>query len=64
MAEIFAQRGYNIELTFPTRDSDCDILEMRDIHGIPYMILTECKRHVPDNKISVQLVLGLLGVPI
>lgn len=62
VAEVFAQQGYNVELTPPTRDGGCDILATRDINGIPYMILIECKRYAPDNKVNVQLVRSLLGV--
>ncbi|KUO78953.1 MAG: hypothetical protein APF81_22145 [Desulfosporosinus sp. BRH_c37] len=62
VAEVFSQQGYNVEITPATRDGGCDIIATREIHGIPYMILIECKRYSAGHKVDVQLVRSLLGV--
>lgn len=62
VAEVFSRQGYNVELTPPTRDGGCDIIATRNINGIPYMILIECKRYGINNKVDVKLVRSLLGV--
>lgn len=62
VAEVFAQQGYSVEITPATRDGGCDIIAIRNINGIPYMILIECKHYSARHKVSVQLVRSLLGV--
>lgn len=62
VAEVFAQRGYNVEITQATRDGGCDIIATKNIDGLPYMILIECKRYDRRNHVGVQLVRSLLGV--
>ena len=62
VAEVFSQQGYNVEITPATRDGGCDIVATRDINGIPYMILIECKKYSVSHKVDVQLVRSLLGV--
>lgn len=62
VAEVFSQQGYNVEITPATRDDGCDIIPTRDINGIPYMVLIECKKYSASHKVDVQLVRSLLGV--
>lgn len=62
VAEVFARRGYNVEITQATRDGGCDIIATKNIDGLPYMILIECKRYDRRNHVGVQLVRSLLGV--
>lgn len=62
VAEVFSQQGYDVELTPQTRDGGCDIIATRNISGIPYMVIIECKRYSEGHKVDVQLVRSLLGV--
>ena len=62
VAEVFSRQGYNVKITPATRDGGCDIIATKDINGIPYMILIECKRYSKERKAGVQLVRSLLGV--
>lgn len=62
VAEVFSQQGYRVRLTPTTRDGGCDVIATREINGIPYMILIECKKYSPDHRVGVQLVRSLLGV--
>lgn len=62
VAEVFSQQGYNVEITPATRDGGCDIIATKEISGIPYMILIECKKYSARHKVDVQLVRSLLGV--
>jgi len=62
VAEVFSQQGYDVEITPATRDGGCDVIATRDINGIPYMILIECKKYSASHKVDVQLVRSLLGV--
>ncbi|GAA4293706.1 hypothetical protein GCM10023142_30070 [Anaerocolumna aminovalerica] len=47
---MFKQQGYSVEVTQATRDGGCDIIATRNINGLPFMILIECKRY--DKKIT------------
>lgn len=62
VAEVFAQQGYNVEITPTTIDGGCGIIATKEISGIPYMILIECKKYSARHKVDVQLVRSLLGV--
>lgn len=62
VAYVFSTQGYNVELTPATRDGGYDIIATRNISGIPYMILIECKKYSASHKVGVQLVRSLLGV--
>lgn len=62
VAEVFRQQGYSVEVTQKTRDGGCDIIATRNIGGIPFMVLIECKRYDRKNHVGVQLVRSLLGV--
>ena len=62
VADVFSKQGYKVEMTPATRDGGCDIIATRDISGIPYMVLIECKKYSASRKVDVQLVRSLLGV--
>lgn len=62
VAEVFRQQGYTVEITQNTRDGGCDIIATRNIDGLPFMLLIECKRYGRRNHVGVQLVRSLLGV--
>lgn len=61
VAELFEERGYQVELTKQTRDGGKDliILDHREIGN--FMIYAECKRHAPDNPVGVSVVSDLIG---
>jgi HJR/Mrr/RecB family endonuclease len=62
VAAIFRAKGYTVELTPATRDGGFD---MRAFHrndvGL-FLTLIECKRYLPENRVSVDVVRGLYGV--
>lgn len=62
VAEVFIRQGYSIEVTPATRDGGCDIIATRNIGGLPFMLLIECKCYVRNSHVGVQLVRSLLGV--
>lgn len=62
VAELFEQQGFNVELTPTTRDGGYDIIATKDIGGLPFMLLIECKKYSSKNKIGVNIVRSLLGV--
>lgn len=62
VAEVFSRQGYNVEITPATKDGGCDIIATKEIGGIPYMILIECKKYSARHKVDVQLVRSLSGV--
>lgn len=62
VAEVFMRQGYSVEVTPATRDGGCDIIATRNIGGLPFMLLIECKRYGKNNHVGVQLVRSLLGV--
>lgn len=62
VAELFVRQGFNVELTPETRDGGCDIIATKNIGGLPFMLLIECKRYSIDNPVDVSLIRSLLGV--
>jgi hypothetical protein len=64
VASIFRAKGYTVELTPATRDGGFD---MRAFHrndvGI-FLTLIECKRYLPERRVSVEVVRGLYGVTV
>jgi restriction system protein len=64
VAAIFRAKGYTVELTPATRDGGFD---MRAFHrndvGI-FLTLIECKRYLPERRVSVEVVRGLYGVTV
>jgi restriction system protein len=63
VAEIFRNKGFEVELTKRTRDGGKDIIAIStDRLGIKNKYFIECKRHAKENKVSVDIVRGLQGV--
>lgn len=62
VAELFSQQGFNVELTPETRDGGYDIIATKNIGGLPFMLLIECKKYAKGNPVGVSLVRSLLGV--
>lgn len=62
IAELFASRGYDIELTQQTRDGGRDIVAVGSSMGIRHRYLIECKRYAPGRNVSVAAVQRLYGV--
>jgi hypothetical protein len=62
IAELFKARGFEIELTRQTRDGGRDIIAISEHLDIRSKYLIECKRYLPDNKVTISLVQRLYGV--
>lgn len=62
VAELFKQQDFEIELTPKTRDGGYDIIATKNIGGLPFMLLIECKKYSKENPVGVSLVRSLLGV--
>ena len=61
VAEIFEEKGYNVELTQETRDGGKDLIIVDKGAIGNFMIYAECKRYAPDNPVGVRVVSDLLG---
>lgn len=63
VAEIFYQKGFEVELTPETRDGGLDLIAVRnsDLLGCE-TVLVECKRYAPHKTVGVGVVRSLLGV--
>lgn len=62
VAELLRDKGYEVELTPPSKDGGRDILAIqRDDIGSA-LTLVECKRYAHDNRVGVDIVRGLYGV--
>lgn len=64
VAELFADTGYDVELTGQTRDNGIDIVAvgLRDGLELPGKFLVQCKRYRPGHKVGISVVHELLGV--
>jgi HJR/Mrr/RecB family endonuclease len=62
IAELFASRGWDVELTARTRDGGYDILGIRHNQPTSQRIPVEAKRFSPDRPVGVALVRALYGV--
>lgn len=62
VARLFADRGYEVSLTKSTRDGGYDILAHVNDGICSFLVLAECKRYSPNNKVGVEVVRGLYGV--
>lgn len=62
VAELFRRNGFEVELTPETRDGGYDIIATRNISGLPFMLLIECKKYAKGNPVGVNLVRSLMGV--
>lgn len=62
VAQVFMNQGYHVNVTQKTRDGGADIIATKNIGGLNYMLLIECKRYIPNNKVGVGLIRSLRGV--
>lgn len=63
IAEIFALKGFEVELTAQTRDGGKDIIAFyRDQLGFRTKYIVECKRYAWHNPVDISLVQRLEGV--
>ena len=63
IAEIFRDKGFDVEITKKTRDGGKDIIAIHKHElGIGTQYFIECKRHKPTNKVGVGIVRQLYGV--
>ena len=63
VAELFKEKGFEVELTKRTRDGGKDIIAIsKDAFGGTLKYFIECKHYAENNKISVELVRNLYGV--
>jgi hypothetical protein len=62
VAELFRDKGYDVELTPRTRDGGFDIRAYRRSDIGTFLGLIDCKRYALTNKVSVEVVRGLYGV--
>jgi hypothetical protein len=61
VASLWAQMGYEVELTPPTRDGGWDVTAVRRAEAeVKYLI--ECKRYTPPRNVGAPVVRALLGV--
>lgn len=62
IAKLFADRGHEVSLTKSTRDGGYDIFAKVKNQFSEFIILAECKKYNPINKVGVEIVRGLYGV--
>lgn len=63
IAEIFALKGFEVELTAQTRDGGKDIVAFhRDQLGFRMKYIVECKRYAWNNPVDISIVQRLEGV--
>jgi restriction system protein len=62
VAEMLAQRGYEITLTPPSKDGGLDMYAARKDDLGSFLYLVECKRYTPPAKVGVSVVRSLYGV--
>jgi len=62
VAELFRDRGYEVELTPATKDGGFDIMAVRKTEVGTGLTLIECKRYHQTRTVGVELVRGLYGV--
>jgi len=62
IAEIFASKGFNVDLTGRIRNSSSDIIALRtDEFGVETKYLIECKRYRKDRRIGLDIVNKVVG---
>ncbi|AVD54552.1 hypothetical protein BEH_24640 (plasmid) [Priestia filamentosa] len=62
VAELFNNKGYQVELTPRTRDGGKDIYAIRKDSIGTTLYVVEAKRYSENNKVGVEIVRGLYGV--
>lgn len=62
VCEAFSSQGYDVSLTPQSRDGGFDIFaSKRSVLG-PELLLVECKRYSPPNRVGIEIVQRLHGV--
>ncbi|MCX6929778.1 MAG: restriction endonuclease [Verrucomicrobia bacterium] len=61
VAELFKSKGYHVHLTPRTRDGGVDIYAVQRSEIGTAMILIECKRHAPAQKVGVEIIRAGVG---
>jgi HJR/Mrr/RecB family endonuclease len=62
VASILEDMGLDIQLTKATRDGGTDIIASIKNALTSVLILVECKRYAPDNKVGVGIIRNVVGV--
>lgn len=62
VASILEDMGLTVELTKATRDGGSDIIAQIKNSLTSLLILVECKKYAPDNKVDVSIVRSVAGV--
>jgi len=62
IAKLFEDKGYQVNLTKSTRDGGYDIFARVKDTFSEFIILAECKKYSPENKVGVEVVRKLYGV--
>lgn len=60
IAELLHYKGYEVHLTKRTRDGGYDVLALTKVGGIPFKILSECKRH--KKTIGIEIIRSFCDV--
>jgi len=62
IAKLLTDKGHEVSLTKNTRDGGYDIFAKVKNDFSEFIILAECKKYSPANKVGVEIVRGLYGV--
>lgn len=62
VAELFRDKGYEIQLTSSTRDGGLDIIAVRKSELGAALTIIECKRYAESNRVGVEVLRGLYGI--
>jgi HJR/Mrr/RecB family endonuclease len=62
VASILEDMGLDVTLTQATRDGGSDIIARLKISITTFLMLVECKRYSPDNKVNVRNIREVAGV--
>lgn len=62
IAELFDNKGFDVELTKQTRDNGYDILALKRIGGLPVKFLVECKKYAPNRPIGIDFIRSFCDV--
>ncbi|OFX44643.1 MAG: hypothetical protein A2046_01305 [Bacteroidetes bacterium GWA2_30_7] len=64
-AEVFASKGYKVELTGRNQNKSADVIAIRnDEFGIETKYLIECKRYSSKKRIGMEIVNGVIGAAV
>lgn len=61
VAEVFAARGFKVDLTGRVRDNTADVIAVRTDFGAETRYLIECKKYTRTNRIGLDIVNGVVG---